>query len=109
MSKAVYSQRGEAIDFANDTGADIAANDIVAFGGHVGVAGTDIPDGETGTLHMVGVFEMPKDSAAIDAGADVYLVSDAISATKGGTGVFAGYAVAAAAADDETVIVKLMG
>ena len=109
MSKATYQYRGEAIDYVNETGAKIEALDVVAVGDHVGVAAADIEDGATGAIHMTGVFEMPKDAAAITQGADVYLVDGAISATKGTGAVFAGYAVAAAAASDETVIVKLMG
>jgi len=109
MSKATYQYRGEAIDFTNGTGAKIEALEIVAVGGHVGVAAADIEDGAAGAVHMTGVFEMPKDDAAITQGADVYLVSGAISATKGTGAVFAGYAVAAADAGDDMVLVKLMG
>lgn len=109
MSKATYQYRGEAIDFVNGTGAKIEALELVAVGDHVGVAAADIEDGATGAVHMTGVFEMPKDDAAITLGADVYLVDGAISATQGDDGVLAGYAVAAAGADDTTVIVKLMG
>ena len=60
MSKAEYWQRGEAIDFVNSTDAKIEANQIVTFGNRVGVAGTPIEVGETGSLHVFGVFEMPK-------------------------------------------------
>ena len=109
MSKATYQYRGEAIDFTNGTGAKIEALEIVAVGSHVGVAAADIEDGATGAVHMTGIFEMPKDAAAITQGADVYLVDGAISATKGTGAVFAGYAVAAADAGDDTVLVKLMG
>ncbi len=109
MSKAAYQYRGEAIDFENGTGAKIEALDLVAVGGHVGVAAADIENGEIGGLHMTGIFEVPKDAAAINLGADVYLVSGEASATQGGDGVFMGYAVAATDAADETVLVKLMG
>lgn len=108
MSKAEYWQRGEAIDFANNTGAAIEANEIVVLGSHVGVAGTPIAAGETGTLHVFGVFEMPKKEAeAITAGADVYYADGAITATEGT--VKAGYATEAAAADATSVKVKLLG
>jgi len=109
MSKATYQYRGEAIDLTNSSGAKIEALELVAVGGHVGVAAADIEDGATGAVHMTGIYEMPKDAAAITQGADVYLVSGAISATKGTGAVFAGYAVAAAEAGDGTVLVKLMG
>ena len=58
---------------------------------------------------MTSTWEIPKDNAAITAGADVYFKDTAASATKG-TGFFLiGYAVEAAAADDTTVKVKLLG
>lgn len=109
MSKATYWQRGDSIDFENATEATIEANEVVVFGEHVGIAGTDIAPGTVGSLYVTSVFEIPKDDAAIGAGASVYIVDGAASATKGSTGVLAGYAVQAAAADDATVKVKLQG
>ncbi len=110
MSKAEYWQRGEVIDFTNNTGAKIDANEIVVFGKRLGVAGTPIEVGETGSLHVFGVFEMPKAaSEAITEGATVYYdaTAGAITATAGD--ITAGYATEAAAAADTTVKVKLLG
>lgn len=118
MSKAEYWQRGEAIDFVNNTTAKIDANEIVTFGARIGVAGTPIEVGETGTLHVFGVFEMPKTSAnAIGEGVTVYFDGTGITeeADNGGTGdakeayICAGYATEAAAASDPTIKVKLLG
>ena len=109
MSKAAYWQRGEAIDFPNTTEAAIEENQIVQIGNRIGVAGTPIAPGETGSLHVFGVFEMPKDDAAITLGADVYFKDDAITATKPSGGVAVGYATEAAGADDTMVKVKLLG
>lgn len=109
MSKAAYWQRGEAIDFTNNTGAAIEANEIVVFGSHVGVAGAPIARGETGALHVNGVFEMPKkEQEEIAAGVDVYYSAAGITATAAGN-TKAGYAIQAAGAADETVKVKLLG
>ncbi len=110
MSKAEYWQRGEAIDFVNDTEETIEANEIVAFGSRVGIAGTVIEPGETGSLHVFGVFEMPKGDGEIETGADVAYDADAGTVSAAGEGATAiGYATEAAAADDETVKVKLLG
>ena len=118
MSKAEYWQRGEVIDFVNKTEEKIEANQIVVFGSHVGIAGTPIEVGETGTLHVFGVFEMPKTSEnAIEAGTTVYFDGDGITeaADNGGTGdakeayICIGYATEAAAAADTTAKVKLLG
>lgn len=110
MSKAAYWQRGEAIDFTNTTGAAIEANEIVVFGSHIGIAGTPIAKDETGSLHVSGVFEMPKkENEAIGAGTDVYYsADDGITATEAGN-TKAGYAIEAASETDTTVKVKLLG
>lgn len=107
MSKAEYWQRGEAIDFTNNTEAAIEGNEIVVLGTHIGVAGAPIGIGETGTLHVFGVFEMPKaEGESINAGTDVYYTDNAITATEGD--VKAGYATEAAAAEDTVIKVKLL-
>lgn len=109
MSKAEYWQRGEVIDFTNNTDAKIDANEIVVFGKRLGVAGTPIEVGETGSLHVFGVFEMPKAAGeAITEGATVYYnAAGTITVTAGD--ITAGYATEAAAAEDTTVKVKLLG
>ena len=105
MSKAEYWQRGEAIDFVNGSDAKIEANQIVTFGNRVGVAGTPIEIGETGS-----VFEMPKKAdEEIAAGAAAYYDPDAEAITATAGDITAGYATEAAAAADTTVKVKLLG
>lgn len=110
MSKAEFWQRGEALDYINTGTAVIEANTVITFGGHIGVAGTDILPGETGSLHVTGVFEMPKTaSGAVEMGTEVYFDGNGITDTKGDGTVLAGYAAQAAAADDEAILVKLAG
>ena len=110
MSKAEYCQRGEAMDFVNGSDAKIEANQIVTFGNRVGVAGTPIEIGETGSLHVFGVFEMPKKAdEEIAAGAAAYYDPDAEAITATAGDITAGYATEAAAAADTTVKVKLLG
>lgn len=111
MAKATYWQRGETLDFTNNaTGATkIPANTIVALSGMIGVAGTDIGVGETGSLHVSGVYEMPKSSnAAIAQGAAVYWDGSGITGTAA-SNTPAGYAAAAAGASDTVILVKLLG
>ena len=110
MSKAEYWQRGEVIDFTNSTETKIDANEIVVFGKRLGVAGTPIEPGETGSLHVFGVFEMPKKAdEEIAAGAAAYYDPDAEAITATAGDITAGYATEAAAAADTTVKVKLLG
>ena len=50
MAKAKFWQNGGHLDYLNSTGADIEANTVIALGSRIGVAGANIPDGETGAL-----------------------------------------------------------
>lgn len=110
MSKATYWQRGETLDYENTGTAIIEANTIIAFGEHIGIAGTDIMPGEIGTLHVTSVFEMPKTAAgAVEMGTSVYFDGEGITDTEGEDTIFAGYAAQAAAASDTVILVKLAG
>ncbi|MCX4337871.1 MAG: DUF2190 family protein [Bacteroidales bacterium] len=109
MSKAAYWQRGDTIDYIN-TGTDvIEANTILVLGSRIGVAGTDILPGEKGSIHVTGVYEVPKDGAEISAGSDVYYSeSDGSFSANGAEGnVRAGFAVQDAAAGGSSVFVKI--
>ena len=108
MSKAAYWQRGESLDYKNTGTEVIEANTIVVLGTRIGVIGTDINPGETGSVHVTGVYEIEKTSKeAITMGAAVYFDGTGITAATGGTP--AGYAAAAAEAADTVILVKLLG
>lgn len=110
MSKATYWQRGETLDYRNTTDTKIEANSILSFGSRIGVAGTDIFPGELGSLHVTGVFEMPKTSTeAIEMGTEVYFDGNGVTNTKSDDTSLAGYAVQAAATSDTVILVKLLG
>lgn len=108
--KATYIQTGESLDYINTGDAMIAAGDVVALGTRIGIAGTDIPAGGLGSVHVVGVFELAKKAGdALTVGAAVYYsTTDGITTTEAGN-TPAGYATAAAAADAATARVKLLG
>lgn len=107
---AKYWQRGEAIDY---TATDALANgDVVDLATRIGVAGDDIPAGETGTVHIVGVFEIPKATGTVTVGQALYWDKAAKKITTDDTesaNTPAGWAVAAAGSSDATVLVKLLG
>lgn len=123
MSRAEYWQRGETIDYVNDGTVTIEANTIIVLGSRIGIAGMDILPGGKGTLHVTGVFGMPKGSGVITAGADVYyLEPDGVITTsptktvaaenEGGqpttvNNVKAGFAAQDAAAGEPSVFVKI--
>lgn len=106
--KATYWQRGESLDYVNETMAVIEANTIIDLGTRIGVAGTSINPGEKGSLHVTGVYEIAKTGVEeIAMGAAVYFDGSGITNTTGGT--LAGYAAEKAAADAKVVLVKLQG
>ncbi len=123
MATAAYWQRGESLDYTNAGDTKIAANTVLLYGSRLAIAGGDIAPGETGSIHVSGVFELPKDYAdsgkAITAGQEVYWDSDnscikaavAQVVTQGAVTTEAsavhGFAVAAAATAATTVLVKI--
>ena len=117
MSKAEFWQRGEALDYINSTDATIPNNTLVQIGDRLGVTGTTIEPGQTGSLHVGGVWEINKTgTAAITMGQTVYFDGTGITDAKdnGATTnptayIEAGFAAADAKADAETILVKLRG
>lgn len=115
MSKAVYLQRGESLDYLNETAETIEANTIVPIIGRIGIAGAAIHPNEKGSLHVAGVFEIGKTcTEEIKQGMPVYFDGTGItdSAKSGDSeeeNTPAGYAAQTAQASDLTVVVKLPG
>ena len=105
--KARYVQRGESIDFT--PAADVAAGDIVKVGNLVGVAKLDIRAGELGALALCGVYEIATNGSAVEAGAVVFVdpATGKVCAEGASGAVKFGHAVAAAAAADALVHVRL--
>lgn len=112
MATAEFWQRGETLDYTNSGNTKIAAGTIILFGSRIGVAGGDIPAGETGSLHVNGVFEMPKEygdsGKALTAGQEVQWdnTNSYIKAAADSSPVH-GYVVAAALTTDKTCLVKI--
>lgn len=105
---AKYVQKGANIDYKNSGSDKIAAGDVVSLTTRIGIAGTDIAAGEVGSVTVSGVFEIEKKaSTAISQGAAVYYSTTNKNITTTDTDVPAGWAIAAAAAADATVLVKI--
>ncbi len=103
-----FVQEGNAIDYT--PGSDVTAGAVVVQGELVGVANLDIPSGKLGAITVSGVYEFPKGSGAISAGANVYWdVADgeATTAADSGTNKLIGKAVKTAASGDTTVHVRM--
>lgn len=99
-----YQQPGSTIDFINSTSDTIKAGQVVSLTTRIGVAGTEIAASAVGSLHVKGVFSMPKATGAIAIGAAVYYnaSTDKITTTAS-SAVPAGWAIAAAKSEDATV------
>lgn len=110
VTKAIYWQRGETIDFLNETEKTIEAGELVSFGEAIGVAGEDIPPKAVGGLHIEGVYKIPKAEGVIENGARVCLKDGKAQKHDAGSDegcAWLGHAVAKAAAEDEIVLVKI--
>lgn len=109
VSNATYIQRGEALDYPNTTDAVIPAGSVVGMTSRIGVAGTDIAPGAVGSVHVIGVFSMDKtESQDIKMGDPLYFDAETGKITNEGEGkVPAGYAAAASATEDTTVLVNI--
>lgn len=107
--RATYWQRGEALDYKNTTTSTIPANTVIPIASRIGIAGNDIEPGQTGTIHVTGVFDIAKvDADKISMGTLVYFSEDGITATSAGN-VPAGYAAHDSEAGTKTILVKLLG
>lgn len=104
--KASYWQRGETLDYTNNTDTVIEANTVVELAERIGITGTTINPGEKGTVHVCGVFEFAKTSSKeIPIGTSVYFDGNGITETESGTS--AGYAADDSAAGATTILVKI--
>lgn len=104
---ATYWQKGEILDYTNSGSTTLAAGLVIGLTSRIGVLGTSLAAGETGPLHVSGVFVMPKEaSLAISAGASVYYdaENDCITTTSAGNTPAGWCPEAAAAADDDVKV-----
>lgn len=108
---AVYIQKGDRIDYKNDTDAVIKSGDVVAMGtNRIAVADCQIEVGAVGTLALTGVWEFPADtSAAIEFGAIAYwdASSKTMKAAQSASEIPAGICVQKKETAGATVWVKL--
>lgn len=105
-----YQQDGTTLDYNNAGNAKILSGDAVAVGGITGVAHDTIPVGLWGTLHMTGVFVLPKEDEKVLTGQALYLLDGKLTIqAKAGTKdlPFAGFAWEEAETTDPVVAVRL--
>ena len=57
MASATYWQRGEALDYVNNTSNMIKVGTVLKIGTRIGIAGDDIAPKATGAIHVSGVYD----------------------------------------------------
>lgn len=68
-----YIQKGETIDYTNPGPVPIAYGSVVNLTNRIGIAGENIDVGATGSVHVVGVYELPAiNTAAFNVGDQLY-------------------------------------
>ena len=104
--QARFIHDGKSIDFFPDT--TIPAGSVIVLGSLVGVTKLDIPAGQLGAVHVVGVYDIVKGNVAIPLGSKVYWDASNKQAVLTSTGnTLLGVAVVAAIAEDTLVRVRL--
>ena len=111
-ANAVFRQDGESIDYTPST--DVNAGDVVVMNSSlVGVAKTEIPADEQGSIALEGVYRVDAESsssASAAYGIGVTLYFDATEdrvTTDSGDGVECGVALESAPDSDDRILVKL--
>lgn len=102
----VFYKAGTIIDYVATK--DVGYGELVQIGDIVGVTSHSAGAGEAVACSAEGVYKFPKKaSEKITAGTKVYMVSDAVTATQGTSGVALGTAWADASADDTEIQVRI--
>lgn len=106
--EAIFSQNGDVIDY---TAAEaVAFGEVVDLTTRIGVAMVDIPEGGTGTVHVTGVYQIPKATGEITVGQALYWDKEARNlTTTADSNTPAGWAVAPAENEAPDVLIKLLG
>lgn len=102
-----FVQVGEVLNYT--AAADTPVNAIVKAGLLLGVAAVNIKAGTTGSVLLQGVFEVPKETAAVFAQGDAVLFDAATKKFKVGDGGPCAVAFAAAGAGETTCQVMFTG
>lgn len=66
-----FIEKGEVLNYTATT-KNITSGELIIIGTIAGVAKTDIEIGESGAIHITGVYSLPKNNEAITQGTKVY-------------------------------------
>ncbi|MCI1965879.1 MAG: DUF2190 family protein [Oscillospiraceae bacterium] len=105
---AKYVQPGKIINFQNTTGEVICYGDVVVLSSRIGVAECAIKNGETGSVGLEGVYEIPAETTAVfTVGQKLYWDAENQRVTATEKTVSAGFAAEAKDMAADSVLVKL--
>ena len=110
MPEATYVSEGNSIPYT-PSGSSLSAGQVVDLGTFVGVAITDIADGQTGALAIEGIFDFAKYTGNTFSIGDIVYWDEGTNtatSTSGYSEATIGKAVKAAVSGDSTVRVKLI-
>ena len=103
-----YLQKGDVLDYLNDSEDEIVSGDVVLLGKRLGVALTDIAYKSVGAIQVVGVFNLAKAAEDVTMGMPLYWKESQQQLTKTATGnILAGFACINTTAADTTVAIKI--
>ena len=105
-----FVNEGEGVVYQNSGAGIINSGSVVVMDAIVGISLGDIPVGQSGTVRIIGVWKLPKDTAtAMDVGKAVFwnTVDKKIVGTSGANAVLAGIVTSGVSAGATTVNVKI--
>ncbi|MCC5467630.1 DUF2190 family protein [Pelosinus baikalensis] len=105
---AIYVQKGEILDFNNTGDTDIDYNEVVSLTNRIGIAKESITIGSTGSVAVVGVYELPADTtAAFVTGEPLYWDETNAKVVKTPGDIVAGWAFSNKATAGTNALVKI--
>jgi len=108
MSKAVFVQKGDILDFTNSGTTDIEYMEVVVVGARIGVAQEPIAKDATGSVSVSGVYQIPADSTtAFAVGDELFWDKTNGKAIKTAGGISAGWAFADKTVAGIDILVKI--
>ena len=108
MTKAVYVQKGETLDFTNTGAEDIEYNEVISLTDRIGIAQESIPIGATGSVAVAGVYELPADTTvAFATGENLYWDATNSKVVKTAGDIVAGWAFNDKVTAGANVLVKI--
>ena len=103
-----FVQRGDTVTMASPVGG-CKSGDLLHIGSLFGVAAFDAAEAADVEMHVVGIWELPKDGNSVTQGAAVYWTGSEVTATSSSEHALVGAAIETVGGSATTVRVRLNG